>query len=52
MSTTMLLIIILVVVLVGTLPRWNYSTDWGYTPASTVGLIIVVLIILALLGKF
>lgn len=46
-----LLIIILVVLLVGALPAWPYSSGWGYFPSGILGLIVVILIIMALLGR-
>ena len=46
-----LLIIILVVLLLGALPAWPYSTGWGYYPSGGLGLVLVVLLILAVLGK-
>jgi hypothetical protein len=45
------LIVILILLLVGALPRWGYSSDWGYFPSGGLGLILVVLIILLLLGR-
>jgi hypothetical protein len=45
------LIVILILLLVGALPRWGYSSDWGYFPSGGLGLIVVVLIILLLLGR-
>ncbi len=46
----LLLLIILILILVGALPTWPYSTGWGYYPSGGLGLLIVILIILALLG--
>ena len=47
-----ILIVILVLLLVGSLPRWGYSRDWSYGPAGALGVILVVLVILLLLGYF
>jgi hypothetical protein len=47
---TLLLIILLLVVL-GALPTWPYSHDWGYYPSGGLGLVLVVLVILVLLGR-
>ena len=44
------LLIILVVLLVGALPTWPYSADWGYYPSSGLGTVLIVLLVLALLG--
>jgi hypothetical protein len=46
-----ILIVILVLALVGALPRWTHSRDWGYAPTGGVGLILVVVVILLLLGR-
>ena len=45
-----ILIIILILLLIGALPTWPYSSGWGYYPSGGVGLLILILIILALLG--
>ena len=45
------LIVILILILVGALPTWNYSRSWGYGPGGIVGLILVVILVLALLGR-
>ena len=49
MST--ILIIILVLILIGVVPTWGHSRGWGYGPSGIVGLILVVIIILALMGR-
>ena len=48
MST--ILLIILILLLVGALPAWPYSSGWGYWPSGGLGLILIILIILALTG--
>ncbi|MEZ5828886.1 MAG: DUF3309 family protein [Hyphomicrobiales bacterium] len=48
---TTVLIIILILILLGAVPAWPYSRGWGYGPSGVVGLILVILLILALLGK-
>jgi Protein of unknown function (DUF3309) len=45
-----ILLIILILLLIGALPRWGYSTGWGYYPSSGVGLLLIIIIILLLLG--
>ena len=45
-----ILIVVLVLALVGALPRWSHSRDWGYFPTGGVGLVLVVVVILLLLG--
>lgn len=49
MST--ILIIILVLLLMGALPLWPYSSEWGYYPSGGLGLILVILIVLAIAGR-
>jgi hypothetical protein len=51
MTLGTILLIILVLILVGALPTWGYSRGWGYGPSGIVGLILVVVIILALMGR-
>jgi hypothetical protein len=46
-----ILVIILILLLVGAVPRWGYSSSWGYGPSGVLGVILVVIIILLLLGK-
>jgi Protein of unknown function (DUF3309) len=46
-----LLIVLLVLMLLGALPSWPYSREWGYYPSSGLGLILLILIILALAGR-
>lgn len=50
---TTILIIILILILLGALPTWPYSREWGlgYGPSGGVGLILLILIILVLLGR-
>lgn len=47
----MILIIILILMLVGALPAWPHSRNWGYYPTGGLGFIIVIVIILLLLGR-
>jgi len=46
-----ILIVVLVLLLVGALPTWPHSKQWGYYPSGGLGLILLILIILLLLGK-
>jgi hypothetical protein len=46
-----ILLVILVLLLVGALPTWPYSSGWGYYPSGGLGLIVVVLLILLLMGR-
>lgn len=47
----LILTIVLIIALIGSLPRWPHSKDWGYYPTGGVGLILIILLILYLLGK-
>ncbi|HEY2034025.1 MAG TPA: DUF3309 family protein [Rhizomicrobium sp.] len=46
-----ILIVILVLLLLGALPSWPYSSGWGYYPSGGLGLILVIVLILVLLGR-
>jgi hypothetical protein len=46
----LILLVFLVLLLVGSLPAWPYSTGWGYYPSGGFGLLLVVLLILAVMG--
>jgi hypothetical protein len=45
-----ILLIVLIFLLVGGLPRWNYSRNWGYAPSGVLGLILVIVLVLLLVG--
>jgi len=51
MSLGTVLVIILILLLLGALPTWPYSTGWGYYPSGGVGLIVLLLVILLLTGR-
>ena len=51
MSIGTILLIIIVLALIGALPTWPYSREWGYYPSGIVGLVVVVLIVLLLMGR-
>jgi Protein of unknown function (DUF3309) len=46
-----ILIVILILALMGALPRWGHSKNWGYAPTGGVGLILVIVIVLLVLGR-
>jgi Protein of unknown function (DUF3309) len=46
-----ILIIILILLLIGALPTWPYSSGWGYYPSGGLGLLLILIIILLLLGR-
>ena len=45
------LIVRLILALIGAFPRWGYSREWGYWPSGGLGLVLLVVIILAILGR-
>jgi hypothetical protein len=55
METTMslgtILLIILILLLIGALPSWPYSSSWGYYPSGGLGLVVIILLILVLMGR-
>jgi len=46
-----ILLIVLILLLIGALPAWPYSTGWGYFPSGALGLILLVVLIMALTGR-
>ncbi|MFY9688693.1 MAG: DUF3309 family protein [Candidatus Acidiferrales bacterium] len=46
-----ILLVVLVMMLLGVLPKWPHSRQWGYAPTGGVGLILIVVLILMLLGR-
>ena len=46
-----ILIVILILALLGVLPRWSHSQSWGYAPSGGVGLILLIVVILLVLGR-
>jgi hypothetical protein len=46
-----ILIVILVLALLGVLPRWPHSKDWGYFPTGGLGLVLLIVIVLLVLGR-
>lgn len=46
----MLLLLIVILLLVGAIPRWPHSRGWGYAPSGTLGAVLAILIVLLLLG--
>lgn len=51
MSLGLILLIVLVLLLLGAVPRWSYSRSWGYAPSGILGVILVVVIVLVLMGR-
>ena len=48
---SLLLLVLLVVLVIGALPTWPYSTGWGYYPSGGLGLVVVVVLLLILMGR-
>jgi hypothetical protein len=51
MTLGTILLIVLLLVLIGAIPSWPHSRDWGYYPSGGVGLVLVIVLILVLLGR-
>lgn len=51
MSVTTILLIILILILIGALPTWPHSKNWGYYPSGGLGLVVVIILILMLMGR-
>lgn len=47
----LVLVIILILLVIGAVPSWPYSSGWGYYPSGGLGLVLVIVIILALMGR-
>jgi hypothetical protein len=46
-----ILVVVLILALVGALPRWSHSREWGYVPTGGVGLVLFIVVILVILGR-
>ena len=46
-----ILLIILILILIGALPTWPYSSGWGYYPSGVIGLVLIIIVILLLMGR-
>jgi hypothetical protein len=51
MSIGMILLIVLILALVGVIPSWPHSRQWGYGPSGGIGLVVLIIVVLLLLGK-
>jgi hypothetical protein len=47
----LVLLVVLIVLLLGALPTWPYSTGWGYYPSGGLGLVLLVVVVVALMGR-
>jgi Protein of unknown function (DUF3309) len=45
------LIVVVILMFIGALPRWSYNRSWGYGPSGGLGLVLVILLVLLLLGR-
>jgi Protein of unknown function (DUF3309) len=46
-----ILIVVLILALLGALPRWSHSKDWGYAPTGGVGILLFIVVVLLVLGR-
>jgi Protein of unknown function (DUF3309) len=51
MTLGTILVIVLILLLIGAIPRWGYSRSWGYGPSGLLGIILIIILILALTGR-
>jgi hypothetical protein len=51
MTLGTILLIVLILILIGALPSWPYSSGWGYYPSGGIGLVLLIVLILILLGR-
>jgi hypothetical protein len=51
MSLGMILLIVLILALLGVIPAWPHSTNWGYGPSGGIGLVLLIVVILLVMGK-
>jgi hypothetical protein len=51
MEMSTILIVILILLLIGAVPAWPYSTGWGYGPSGILGTVLIIVLILMLLGR-
>jgi hypothetical protein len=47
----LILVILLALLLIGALPSWGYSRDWGYRPSGILGLVLIIVVVLLLTGN-
>ena len=51
MTIGTILLIVLILILVGALPTWPHSKNWGYFPSGGLGLVVLILLLLVLMGR-
>ncbi len=52
MALSTILLIVLILLLIGAIPTWPYSSGWGYYPSGIVGVLLIVVVLLVLTGRF
>jgi hypothetical protein len=52
MSLSWILVLIVLLLLLGAVPAWPYSREWGYAPVGGLGVVLIILVVLLLLGVF
>lgn len=51
MSVSLIVLIIVILLLLGALPTWGYSSGWGYWPSGGLGIVLLILLILMVMGR-
>lgn len=51
MNLGTILIVVVILMLIGVLPTWPHSANWGYYPSGGLGLVLIVIVVLLLLGR-
>ncbi len=46
-----ILVVLLILMLIGALPRWGHSANWGYGPSGILGVVLIIIVILLLMGR-
>ena len=46
-----ILVVVLILLLVGALPRWGHSVNWGYGPSGGIAIVVIIVLILVLMGR-
>lgn len=51
MTLTSIVIVLLILLLVGTMPNWPHSREWGFRPSGIIGAVLLVVLVLVLMGR-
>ena len=51
MSLGTIILILLILILIGAIPTWPHSRNWGYGPSGGLGLVVIILVVLLLMGR-